>query len=90
MVDYGVILAYMVGIVLLFILGRLLIVPLKVLFKLILNALAGAIAILVANFIGGLLGFHIALNIYSAFIVGILGIPGFILLILLKLVWGIF
>lgn len=90
MIDYGVILAYIVGIILLFILGRLLIVPLKVVFKLLLNALAGAIAILAANIVGNLLGFHIALNIYSAFIIGILGVPGFILLILIKLLWGFF
>lgn len=90
MINYEVILAYIVGIILLFILGRLLIVPLKEVFKLLLNTFAGAIAILCANLIGSLLGFHIALNIYSAFIVGFLGIPGFILLIILRLLWGVF
>ena len=88
-IDYGVILAYAIGIILLFILGRLLLVPLKVVMKLIYNALLGAIAILAVNFIGGLFGFHIALNIYTAFIVGTLGVPGFVLLVILKLIFGI-
>lgn len=88
-IDYGVILAYTVGIILLFVLGRLLLVPLKVVLKLVYNALIGAIVILAVNFIGGLFGFHIAFNIYTAFIVGTLGIPGFILLIILKLIFGI-
>ncbi len=88
-IDYGVILAYIVGIILLFILGRLLVVPLKVVLKLALNALAGAVAILAVNWVGSFFGVHLlALNIYSAFIVGTLGIPGFILLIIIKLISG--
>jgi len=88
-IDYSVILAYTVGIILLFMLGRLLLVPLKVVLKLVYNALLGAIAILVVNFIGGVFSFHIAFNIYTAFIVGTLGVPGFILLVILKLIFGI-
>jgi len=88
-IDYGVILAYIVGIILLFILGRFLLVPLKVVMKLVYNALIGGIAILLVNFIGGLFGFHIAFNIYTAFIVGTLGVPGFVLLIILKLIFNI-
>jgi inhibitor of the pro-sigma K processing machinery len=88
MLDYGVILAYIIGILLLFVLGRLLVVPLKVVLKLALNALAGAVAILAVNWAGSFFGFNLALNIYSAFIVGTLGIPGFILLAILKLLFG--
>ncbi len=88
-IDYGVILAYGVGIILLFILGRIFIVPLKAVLKLVINALLGAVAILLINWVGGLIGFHIALNIYTAFIVGTLGIPGFVLLVILKLIFGI-
>ncbi len=86
--DIGVILAYVVGIILLFIFGRLFLTPLKVVLKLTLNSLFGAIAILLANWLGSPFGFQIALNIYTAFIVGTLGIPGFILLVILKLVFG--
>jgi inhibitor of the pro-sigma K processing machinery len=89
MIDYGVILAYIAGIVLLFLLGRLLLVPLKIALKLVYNALLGAIAILLVNLAGSLVGFHIAFNIYTAFIVGTLGIPGFLLLIILKLIFGV-
>jgi len=88
-IDFGVIVAYAVGIILLLIIGRLLLTPLKVVLKLAVNALFGAVAILLVNWIGGLFGFHIAFNIYTAFIVGTLGVPGFILLVLLKLIFGI-
>jgi inhibitor of the pro-sigma K processing machinery len=88
-INYGVVLAYIIGIILLLVLGRLLFVPLKAVMKLVYNALLGAAAIFLANLAGGLLGFHIAFNIYTAFIVGVLGIPGFILIVILKIVFGI-
>ncbi len=88
-IDYGVILAYVVGIILIFVLGRLLLMPLKILLKLVYNSLLGAIAILLVNYVGSFIGFHIAFNIYTAFIAGTLGIPGFVLLFLLKLIFGV-
>ena len=88
-IDFGVVVAYVVGIILLLIIGRLLLTPLKVVLKLVVNALLGAVAILLVNWIGGLFGFHIAFNIYTSFIVGTLGVPGFVLLVLLKLLFGI-
>lgn len=88
-IDYGVVLAYIIGIILLLVLGRLLFVPLKVVMKLVYNALLGAAAIFLVNLAGGLFGFHVAFNIYTAFIVGALGIPGFILIVILKIIFGI-
>lgn len=88
-IDFGVVVAYVVGIILLLIIGRLLLTPLKVVLKLVVNALLGAVAILLVNWIGGIFGFHIAFNIYTSFIVGTLGVPGFVLLVLLKLLFGI-
>ena len=88
-INYSVILAYAIGIILLFILGRLLLIPMKVVLKLFYNALLGAVALIIVNYIGGLIGFHIAFNIITAFIIGTLGIPGFILLVVLKLVFNI-
>lgn len=87
MVDVGVILAYVAGIILLFVFGRLFLAPIKVVLKLALNSLFGAAAILLANWAGRIFGFHMALNIYTAFIVGTLGVPGFVLLAVLKLIF---
>ena len=88
-INYSVILAYAVGIMLLFILGRVLLVPLKFVLRLVYNALLGALCIIAVNLIGGLAGFHIAFNVFTSFIVGFLGIPGFILLVVLKLIFGV-
>jgi len=56
----------------------------KFLKKLILNTMLGALLLAVINFIGIYFNFNIALNIYSALIIGILGVPGLVLLIFLK------
>ena len=45
----------------------------------------GAVIIFLVNSIGDLYGFNIGLNVITTLVVGILGIPGAILLIILKL-----
>ena len=72
-------------IVVLWIIGKIFSVPLKALFKLIINSVLGGILIFLINAIGAVWGFHIGLNVVTAVLVGLLGIPGAILLIILKL-----
>ncbi len=40
------------------------------------------------NLVGGIFNFHIGLNYITAIFTGILGVPGVILLVILKLVLG--
>lgn len=56
----------------------------KILKKLLVNTILGAVLLAVINFIGIYFNFNIALNIYSALIIGVLGVPGLVLLIFLK------
>lgn len=56
----------------------------KLIKKLLINTVLGGVFLAVINFIGIYFNFYIALNIYSALIIGILGVPGLILLICLK------
>lgn len=70
----------------LFVVGRIFIVPIKWILKLVFNSILGGFLIWIINMIGGMWGFHIGLNIYTSLIVGFLGIPGAIFLILLKLI----
>ena len=86
--ESNVLIAYLVGIIVIFFVGRLFIVPLKYIFKLILNSIFGGVFILLINLIGENFGFHIGLNLITAIFVGLLGIPGSIVLILLKLMLG--
>ncbi len=81
--EIGILLAYGFGILVLYILGYLFLVPLKFLVKLICNSLLGGLFILVVNWVGSFWDIHIPLNLLSAVMVGVLGLPGAILLLLL-------
>ena len=81
-------LAYLAGIIMIFLLGRVFIVPLKMIFKLILNSILGGVLIFVINLIGGVWNFHIGINVITAIFVGILGVPGSVVLVLVKLLVG--
>lgn len=70
----------------LFIIGKIFIVPLKIVLKLIFNSILGGLLIFAINLIGEVVGFHIGLNLLTAIIVGILGIPGAICLVIIVLI----
>lgn len=83
--EYSSIIAFVACLFFLFIAGKIFIVPLKTILKFILNSILGGFIIYIINIIGNFFDFHIGLNIVTSIIVGILGIPGAILVILIKL-----
>ena len=72
----------------LFVMARILIMPIKLFLKLVFNSILGGLTIWVINLIGANFGFCIGINIYTSVFVGVLGIPGAISLILIKLIIG--
>ncbi|SDY99311.1 inhibitor of the pro-sigma K processing machinery [Proteiniborus ethanoligenes] len=83
-IEISVILAYAGGLILLYFLGWLLIIPIKYLLKLIINGITGGILLLLVNLLGGFVGISVAINPVTALIAGFLGVPGVILLIVLQ------
>lgn len=70
-----------------FIFGRMLIFPIKKILKLVINSILGGILLIIINYFGSFLGgFHIGINIGTSIIVGLLGIPGAILLIIIRII----
>ncbi len=83
--DRGlIILAWIIGVLIVFAFGKAMLLPLKILLRLVINGILGGIAIIIINLIGAPLGFTISLNLFSAFVAGVLGLPGIILLVILK------
>lgn len=62
--------------------------PLKWLFKIVYNSLFGLLLLWVLNTAGQLVDFHVPINVLTILIVGFLGIPGLIVVILFKLLLG--
>ncbi|HHU75399.1 MAG TPA: pro-sigmaK processing inhibitor BofA [Firmicutes bacterium] len=83
-VDLNLVIAFVFGLFLLYLLVRVLYLPLRIFLKLLGNALVGGILLAIFNAIGSLWGLTIGINILTAFVTGILGIPGIILLLILQ------
>ncbi len=79
------IIAYLACICFLFIFGRIFIVPIKKILKLVFNSILGGVVIFLINIIGANFNFHIGLNFFTSIIIGLLGIPGAVALFLIKL-----
>lgn len=73
--DFTTILTFIACICFIFIIGKLFIVPIKIIFKLILNSILGGFIIFLINFFAQGFGFHIGLNLFTSIFVGLLGIP---------------
>lgn len=82
--EIGILLAYAFGMLLLYLLGYLFLVPLKTAAKLVANSAAAGVLLLVINLVGGRFGFLLPLNLFSALLVGMLGLPGLVLLFVLN------
>lgn len=79
---------YLACICFIFIFGRIFIVPLKKILKLVFNSILGGVTIYIINLIGGSFGFHIGLNFFTSIVIGLLGLPGVVCLIIVKLLIG--
>ncbi len=82
------IISYLACICFIFIFGKIFIIPIKKIIKIILNSILGGIVIFIINIIGVNFGFHIGLNIFTSILVGLLGLPGVVCLIVVKLLIG--
>lgn len=82
------IITFLACICFIFIFGRIFIVPIRKILKIILNSILGGIVIYLINFIGANFGFHIGLNIFTSLMIGLLGLPGAVCLIIIKLLIG--
>ena len=67
---------FLIGLLVLWILFKVFRWPLKVLGKLILNAIMGAITLILINLIGGFFNFTLPVTAFTSLMVGLLGVPG--------------
>lgn len=68
----------------LYVVFKILAAPIKLIFKLIINAVTGFLLLFLANFISGFFDFAIPINLISCLVSGIFGIPGVIFLVVVQ------
>ncbi len=83
--ELSVILPFIGALIVLYIILKILALPVKLIIKLVINGLIGGLIIFGINWIGANFGFILPLEWWSAILVGILGVPGAIILILIQL-----
>lgn len=76
---------FLIAIIGLFLIVKIFAWPIRILVKLITNAVLGVILLLLTNFLGSYLHFYIGINWVTALIAGFFGVPGVIFLIIFKL-----
>lgn len=84
--GFSTIIAFAIGLIALYILGKILVVPVRILTKLIINGIVGGITLVIVNLVGGLIGISIAITPVTALIAGFLGVPGVVLLLIIQLI----
>lgn len=83
--DVKLVSIYLACIIGILLIGRIFIVPIKIIIKLVLNSILGAILLFIINIVGSNFSFHIGINLITTLLTGILGIPGVVLLIILQI-----
>ena len=76
---------FFICIIAIFFLGKIFSLPGKNILKLLINSILGGFFIYIINIVGEVFNFHIGLTIVTSILVGILGVPGVVLLIILVL-----
>jgi inhibitor of the pro-sigma K processing machinery len=84
--DWNLIAAIIFGLFVIYFLSRIFYKPLKLFFQAILHIVLGAVMILLFNLVGALWGLTVGLNLASALVVGIMGLPGLGMLVALRLI----
>jgi len=79
-------LVFIGAVVAVFIILKILAWPIKKIMKMIINIVIGGILLILVNYIGINFGFTIPVNWITALVVGILGIPGLIILAILQFI----
>lgn len=77
---------YIIGILGLIIVAKLLVLPFKIVVKLVWNGIIGGLLLLVFNTIGASFDLYIPVTALTASLVGFLGVPGIVILVIYKLI----
>lgn len=86
--DINVVLAVVFGLVVIYLLAKMLFAPARLLARLLITACMGAIFLFIFNLVAGFFGVRLGINAATALVAGYMGIPGMIMLALLQRMLG--
>jgi len=83
-IPWELVLSFAIGLALLCLIGYLLLVPMRFMWRLVAGGVMGALALMMVNLLGSLVGFSVEINPFTAMAVGFLGLPGAALVVALR------
>ena len=83
-IPWELILSFGIGLALLCLIGYLLLVPMRFMWRLVAGGVMGALTLLALNLLGRVAGFSVEVNPFTAMAVGFLGLPGAALVVALQ------
>lgn len=86
--NYTAVLVFTAALFAVYIIMWVFVKPIKFLLKSAVGGIAGSAALYLCNVIAAPLGFSVGINLYTSSICAFLGIPGFLLIIAGKIVFG--
>lgn len=85
MIPWELVLSFALGLILLYLIGWLLLVPMRFLWRMLAGGLLGGFMLWTVGQFGFLFGYSVAVNPFTALIAGLLGAPGVALVVALSL-----
>lgn len=82
--QIGVLLTYAGAIIVIFIIGKMFLWPIKAILRLVASSLIAGVCIVLVNTLFAGAGLSIPLNLLTAVTAGVLGVPGLVTLLLLN------
>jgi len=78
--NVSIVFSYLLGLVILYFLARLMLIPLRVIARLLINGIIGGLLLATFNLAGSYFGLYLAINPITVLVAGLLGVPGVLLL----------
>lgn len=84
-IPWELVVSFAVGLALLCLIGYLLLVPMRFMWRLAAGGVLGALTLALVNVLGSLAGFSVEINPFTAMAVGFLGLPGAAMVVAMQL-----
>lgn len=85
--TFSIVIGYILGLMIVFVLAKISLKPIKFVLRILLNSALGGVALLIINTLGKAVGIHIGINAITSVAVGILGLPAIIAMLILQLLF---
>ena len=84
-IPWVLIVSFAIGLILLCLVGYLLLVPMRFVWRMVAGGVLGALVLMAVNLLGTPAGFSVEINPFTAMAVGFLGLPGAVMVVAMRI-----